>query len=136
MVHTQDPETGEKNAGLYRVQRFDNRTVGLHWQRHKTGAAHFEKAKKMGVKLPVAVTLGGDPATIYSASAPLPPGISEFVFAGFLRKVPVKLVKCLTSDLEVPAEAEIVIEGYADPEEPLTSSEEHTSELQSRQYLV
>lgn len=120
MVHTQDPETGERNAGMYRVQRFDKKSAGLHWQRHKTGAAHFEKAKKLGQKLPVAVTLGGDPATIYSASAPLPPGISEFVFAGFLRKEPVKLVKCLTNDLEVPAEAEIVIEGYADPEEPLT----------------
>ncbi|MCA1715426.1 MAG: UbiD family decarboxylase, partial [Actinobacteria bacterium] len=103
MVHTQDPETGERNAGMYRVQRFDKKTAGLHWQRHKTGAAHFEKAKKLGQKLPVAVTLGGDPATIYSASAPLPPGISEFVFAGFLRKEPVKLVKCLTNDLEVPA---------------------------------
>src|SRR5215211_798139 len=111
MVHTQDPETGERNAGMYRVQRFDKRTVGLHWQRHKTGAAHFEKAKKLGQRLPVAITLGGDPATIYSASAPLPPGISEFVFAGFLRKEPVKLIKCLTNDLEVPAEAEIVIEG-------------------------
>ncbi len=120
MVHTRDPDNGEKNAGMYRVQRFDKKTVGLHWQRHKTGAAHFEKAKKMGQKLPVAVTLGGDPATIYSASAPLPPGISEFVFAGFLRKEPVKLVKCVTHDLEVPAEAEIVIEGFADPEEPLT----------------
>ena len=120
MVHTRDPETGERNAGMYRVQRFDKKTVGLHWQRHKTGAAHFEKAKKMGQKLPVAVTLGGDPATIYSASAPLPPGISEFVFAGFLRKEPVRLAKCLTNDLEVPAEAEIVIEGYADPAEPLT----------------
>jgi 4-hydroxy-3-polyprenylbenzoate decarboxylase len=86
MVHTQDPETGERNAGMYRVQRFDKKTVGLHWQRHKTGAAHFDKAKKLGQKLPVAVTLGGDPATIYSASAPLPPGISEFVFAGFLRE--------------------------------------------------
>jgi 4-hydroxy-3-polyprenylbenzoate decarboxylase len=117
MVHTRDPENGERNAGMYRVQRFDRKTVGLHWQRHKTGAAHFEKAKKMGQMLPVAVTLGGDPATIYSASAPLPPGISEFVFAGFLRKDPVKLV---THDLEVPAEAEIVIEGFADPEEPLT----------------
>lgn len=120
MVHTRDPENGEKNAGMYRVQRFDKKTVGLHWQRHKTGAAHFEKAKQMGQKLPVAVTLGGDPATIYSASAPLPPGISEFVFAGFLRKEPVKLVKCVTHDLEVPAESEIVIEGFADPEEPLT----------------
>jgi 4-hydroxy-3-polyprenylbenzoate decarboxylase len=119
MVHTKDPETGERNAGMYRVQRFDRNTVGLHWQRHKTGAAHFEKAKKMGVKLPVAVTLGGDPATIYSASAPLPPGISEFMFAGFLRKEPVKMVKCVTHDIEVPAESEIVIEGYADPEEPL-----------------
>ena len=120
MVHTEDPQTGERNAGMYRVQRFDKRTVGLHWQRHKTGAAHFERAKKLGQKLPVAITLGGDPATIYSASAPLPPGISEFVFAGFLRKEPVKLVKCLTNDLEVPAEAEIVIEGYTDPEEPLS----------------
>lgn len=119
LVHTKDIETGERNAGMYRVQRFDDKHVGLHWQRHKTGAAHYEKAKQMGEKLPVAVTLGGDPATIFSASAPLPPGISEFMFAGFLRKEPVQMIKCVSHDIEVPAESEMVIEGFVDPEEPL-----------------
>lgn len=118
MVITKDPETGERNMGMYRMQVYDKNTTAMHWHRHKTGARHLEKAKQMGKKLEVAVALGGDPATIYSASAPLPDGIDEFLFAGFLRKKGVNLIKGKTVDLEVPAEAEIIIEGYIDPEEP------------------
>src|SRR3989449_4463498 len=86
--------------------------------------------------MPVAIALGGDPASIYAASAPLPPTIDEFLFAGFLRREPVRLAKAVTSELEVPAEAELVLEGYIDPREELVRSEEHTSELQSRLHLV
>lgn len=119
LVITRDPETGERNVGMYRVQVLDRTTTALHWQRHKTGARHFEKARRLGRRLEVAVALGGDPALIYSATAPLPEGLDEFLFAGFLRRQGVELVKARTVDLEVPAGAEIVLEGYVDPAEPL-----------------
>lgn len=118
-VVSKDPQSGLRNIGMYRVQVFDEKTAGLHWQRHKGGAAHHEKYRKTGGKMEVAVVLGGDPATIYSASAPLPPVVDEWFFSGFLRKKPVDLVKCKTVDLEVPAQAEIVLEGYVDLNEPL-----------------
>lgn len=119
MVHTIHPLTGSTNVGMYRMQIIDGVTTGMHWQRHKTGANHFEAWKKTGKKMPVSVTLGGDPVYTYAATAPLPENISEYILAGFLRKKKVKLVKCITNELFVPADADIVIEGYVDPaEEP------------------
>jgi 4-hydroxy-3-polyprenylbenzoate decarboxylase len=119
MVVTKDPTTAIRNVGLYRVMVQGPRELAMHWQRHKVGAAHWREMAERGEKMPVAIVLGADPASMYAASAPLPPNIDEFLFAGFLRKAPVQLTKCLTSDLDVPAEAEIVIEGYIDPSEPL-----------------
>ena len=119
LVITKDPESGIRNVGMYRVQKMDRRTTAMHWQRHKTGARHFELARRKGERLEVAVVLGGDPATIFSATAPLPPAIDEFIFTGFLRRRPMELVKAVTVDLEVPAEADIVLEGYVDPTEDL-----------------
>jgi 4-hydroxy-3-polyprenylbenzoate decarboxylase len=119
MVITRDPGRGTRNVGMYRVQQMGKRHLAMHWQRHKTGAAHWRELAARGEKMPVAIALGGDPAAIYSGSAPLPPGIDEFLFAGFLRRSPVELVSAITSDLEVPAEAEIVIEGEIDPAEEL-----------------
>jgi len=118
-VFTKDPVTGARNVGMYRLQYFDDRTLGMHWQIHKGGAEHHRRAEDSatGRKMEVAVALGGDPAMIYAASAPLPPGVDEVVFAGWLRGAPVELVKCRTVDVEVPAEAEIVLEGYVDPVE-------------------
>lgn len=115
MVFTKDPETGIRNCGMYRMQVYDERTTGMHWHMHKDGARHYRKAEAMGKRLEVAVAIGSDPATIYSATAPLPEGIDEMLFAGFLRQEPVELVKCETVDLEVPANAEIVLEGYCEP---------------------
>lgn len=115
MVITKDPETGQRNIGMYRLHVYDKRTTGMHWHLHKDGARHAQKAG--GKRLEAAVALGGDPATIYSASAPLPPAIPELMFSGFLRKAPVELVKCKTVDIEVPATAEFVIEGYIDTTE-------------------
>ena len=118
-VITRDPVSGVRNVGLYRVQVLGKNELAMHWQRHKVGAAHWREMAARGEKMPVAIALGGDPASIYAASAPLPPSIDEFLFAGFLRGEPVRLAKAVTSDLEVPAEAEIVLEGYVDPAEPL-----------------
>ncbi len=118
MVHTKHPETGSTNTGMYRMQVIDRRSTGMHWQRHKTGASHFEAWKLTGRKMPVSVTLGGDPVYAYCATAPLPENISEYILAGFLRKKKVRLVKCLTNEIYVPADADIVIEGYVDPAEP------------------
>jgi 4-hydroxy-3-polyprenylbenzoate decarboxylase len=118
-VITKDPVSGIRNVGMYRMQVMDRNTTGMHWQRHKTGASHFQLAKERGEKLEVAVAIGGDPATIFSATAPLPPVIDEFIFTGFLRRKPMELVKGITVDLEVPAEADIVLEGYVDPSEDL-----------------
>jgi 4-hydroxy-3-polyprenylbenzoate decarboxylase len=118
-VFTKDPVTGARNVGMYRLQVFDERTLGMHWQIHKGGAEHHRRAEEAGTSrsMDVAVALGGDPAMIYAASAPLPPGVDEVVFAGWLRGAPVELVKCRTVDVEVPAQAEIVLEGYVDPAE-------------------
>lgn len=118
-VYTRDPETGERNMGMYRMQVLDKTSTGMHWQTHKHGTEHYRKAKKLGVRLPVAVALGGDPALTYGATAPLPPGFDEVMFCGYIRRERVRLVKCRTVDLEVPADAEIVLEGYVDPSEPL-----------------
>jgi 4-hydroxy-3-polyprenylbenzoate decarboxylase len=120
LVITKDPESGDYNIGMYRMQVFDKNTTGMHWQRHKTGAKHLEKAKKLGKKLEVAVALGGDPALSYAATAPIPPipGINEFSLTGFLRGKSLELCKGITVDLEVPSQAEFILEGYVDPNEP------------------
>lgn len=118
-VITKDPDTGARNIGMYRMQVIDKKTTAMHWQIHKTGARHFRRAKELGKKLEVAVALGGDPALTYAATAPLPDGIDEWMFAGFLRKQSVGTVRCKTVDLEVPADADFVLEGYVDPSEPL-----------------
>lgn len=117
-VLSRDPKTGKRNVGMYRLQVFDDQTLGMHWQRHKGGAEHQRVARDIGAeKIPVAVALGGDPAIIWSGSAPLPPDIDELMLAGWLRGKSVELVKCVSQPLEVPADAEIVIEGYVDPRE-------------------
>ena len=118
-VITRDPKTGVRNVGMYRVQVLEKDLLAMHWQRHKVGAAHWREMAARGERMPVAIALGGDPASIYCASAPLPPNIDEYLFAGFLRRKPVHLAKAVTVDLLVPAEAELVIEGYVDPAEPL-----------------
>ncbi len=119
MVHTVHPTTGKTNVGMYRMQILDKNTTAMHWQRHKTGANHFEEWKKINKKMPVTVALGGDPVYTYSATAPLPENIDEYILAGFLRKKKVKMVKCITNDLYVPFDADIIIEGYVDPAEDL-----------------
>ena len=119
MVISKDPRRGIRNVGMYRVQVLGPRTLAMHWQRHKVGAAHWREMAEKGEKMSVVIAIGADPASVYSASAPLPPTIDEFLFAGFLRKSPVSLAKAVTSDLEVPTEAEFVIEGYIDPGEAL-----------------
>ena len=106
-----------RNVGLYRMQVYDKKTTGMHWHIHKDGAHFFHEFKKQGKIMECAVAIGADPAVCYSASAPLPFGIDEFLFAGFIRKSPVSLVKCKTVDLEIPATAEIVLEGFIDPSE-------------------
>lgn len=118
-VITRDPTTGVRNVGMYRIQVIGRNEVAMHWQRHKGAAAHWQEMAARGETMPVAFALGGDPASIYAASAPLPPSIDEFLFAGFLRSEPVRLAKAWASDLEVPAEAEMVFEGYIDPREEL-----------------
>lgn len=113
LVITRDPENGSRNVGMYRMHVYDNQTTGMHWQVHKDGAEHFRRLPKgSGKKLEVAVAIGADPAAMFSAACPLPGGIDEFMLAGFIRRQPVRLVKCKTVDLEVPAEAEFVLEGY------------------------
>ena len=119
LVITEDPARGIRNVGMYRIQVLGRNELAMHWQRHKVGAAHWREMAERGERMPVVIAIGGDPASIYSGSAPLPPTIDEFLFAGFLRKRPVELAKAVTCDLAVPAEAEIVIEGYIDPAEPL-----------------
>jgi 4-hydroxy-3-polyprenylbenzoate decarboxylase len=119
MVHTIHPETGKTNVGMYRMQVLDKNTTAMHWQRHKTGANHFEAWKKINRKMPVSVALGGDPVYTYAATAPLPENISEYILAGFLRKKKVRMVRCLTNELFVPCDADIIIEGYVDPAEEL-----------------
>lgn len=117
MVFTKDPETGRQNCGMYRIHIYDKVTTGMHWHIHKDGARHYEKYKRLGKRMPAAIAVGSDPAVIYSACAPLPESIDEMLFAGFLRKEPVEMVRCITSDIEVPANSELVIEGYLEPGE-------------------
>ncbi|MDQ7834200.1 MAG: menaquinone biosynthesis decarboxylase [Humidesulfovibrio sp.] len=117
VVFTKNPETGVRNAGMYRMQVYDKNTTGMHWHRHKGGAYHYHLAEKLGKRLEVAVAIGPDPAVTYAATAPIPDEIDEMLFAGFLRNQPVELVKCKTVDLEVPATSQFVLEGYVDPKE-------------------
>lgn len=121
MVITRDPVRGIRNVGMYRVMQTGKATLAMHWQRHKVGAAHWREMAERGERMPVCIALGADPPSMYSASAPLPPNVDEFLFAGFLRKAPVSLAKAVTCDLDVPAEADFVIEGYVDPAEPLVT---------------
>ena len=116
-VHTRDPDTGERNVGMYRMQVYDDRSTGMHWQVHKVGARHGKRYYERAERMPVAVTLGGDPAYTFAATAPLPDGLDEILFAGFCRKKSVELVKCETIDLEVPADVDFVLEGYVQPGE-------------------
>ena len=115
LVFTKDMETGIRNIGTYRMQVFDGRTTGMHWQRHKGGAQHHRIAERLKRRLAVSVALGPDPALAYSATAPMPEGLDELMLAGFLRRERVELVKCVTNDLEVPANSQIVLEGYVEP---------------------
>lgn len=119
IVITKNPENGARNLGAYRMQVFDNQTTAMHWQTHKDGTGHFHMFRKKNGpgRFEAAVALGADPITMYSATAPLPPDRDELLLAGFLRDRPVDIVKCRTVDLEVPAESEIVLEGYVDTEE-------------------
>lgn len=150
VVITRDPRSGIRNLGVYRLQKYNNNTTGMHWHKHHDGARNFEEARRMvsensngngkgihseppnygtvfeaaapatgksGKRVEVACVLGAEPAVTYAATAPLPPDIDELVFAGFLRRNPVKLVKCVSIDLEVPANAEIVLEGYVEQSE-------------------
>jgi 4-hydroxy-3-polyprenylbenzoate decarboxylase len=117
LTHTRHPETGARNLGMYRLQRHDARTVGMHWQIHKDSNAHHAVAERRGERLPVAIAFGCDPVVTYAASAPLPADIDEYLFAGFLRSERVELVDCLTVPLQVPANAQIVLEGWLEPGE-------------------
>ena len=116
MVFSRNPITGKRNCGTYRMQVFDERTTGMHWQTHKQGAEHYRRLRQEGraTRMEVAVAIGADPATMYSGILPLPPDLDEMLFAGFVRKKPVEMVRCVTVDLEVPANAEIVLEGHVD----------------------
>lgn len=111
VVITKDPESGRRNVGMYRMQIYDSKTAGLHWHIHKDGSGHFRKHKE-GEEMPVAVSIGPDPITTYCATAPLPDGVDELMLSGFLRQRPLRVVKCITCDLEVPAESQFVLEGY------------------------
>jgi 4-hydroxy-3-polyprenylbenzoate decarboxylase len=119
LVITRDPDTGTRNVGCYRMQVIDERTTFMHWQLHKTGARHWRRYVELKKRMPVAVAIGGDPVYTFASTAPLPDGIDEFMFAGFLRKKSIELVKCQTNDLEVPADCDFVLEGFVEPEEKL-----------------
>ncbi len=116
-VHTRDPESGARNVGCYRMQIFDDRATAMHWQVHKVGARHGKVYYERNERMPVAVTLGGDPALSFAATAPLPDGLDEILFAGFLRRKSIEMVKCKTVDLEVPADVDFVLDGYVQPGE-------------------
>jgi len=118
-VVTKDPDTGERNVGMYRIQIYDECTTGMHWQLQKVGARHGRRYYQTGTRMPVSIFIGGDPVFAFCATAPLPDGLDEFLLAGYLRKKSIPLIKCETNDLEVPANADFVIEGYVDPTEPL-----------------
>src|SRR3954467_7202803 len=117
LTHTKHPETGKRNLGLYRLQQHGHDTLGMHWQIHKDSTAHHAVAERLRQRLPVAVAIGADPVVSYAASAPLPGDIDEYLFAGFLRGERVEMVDCLTVPLQVPAQAQIVLEGYLEPGE-------------------
>jgi len=117
MVFSRDPRNGATNVGMYRLQVYDSKTCGMHWHLHKGGAEHLRKMAERGERLPVSIAIGGGPAEVFSAACPLPPDIYEMMFAGLLRGDAVRMVKSRTNDLMVPAEAEIVLEGYVDPAE-------------------
>src|SRR5688572_4224716 len=117
LVFTRDPETGMRNIGTYRMQVYDGRTTGMHWQRHKGGAQHHRVAERMGKRLEVAVALSPEPILAYAATAPMPEGLDELLLAGFLGRRRIELVKAVSVDLEVPASAHIVLEGYVEPGE-------------------
>lgn len=117
LVFTKDPDNGQQNVGMYRMQVYDGKTTGMHWHLHKDGKEIYEKYRKLGKRMPVSVALGCDPTIIYAATAPLPKMIDEMIFAGYLKKRPVELVKCITNDIYVPAQAEFILEGYVDLEE-------------------
>src|ERR1044072_8864292 len=120
IIHTRDPHTKSRNVGMYRMQVFGPTLSGMHWHKHKVSARHFNEYKKLGKRMPVAVALGGDPVYAYSATAPLPDNVDEYMLAGFLRKKKVELVKCITQpEIEVPADADFVIEGYVDPNDEM-----------------
>lgn len=120
VIHTKDPNTNTRNVGMYRMQVFGPDLTGMHWHKHKVSAKHFSEYKKLSKRMPVAVALGGDPVYAYSATAPLPENVDEYMLAGFLRKKKVELVKCITQpEIEVPADADFVIEGYVDPSDEL-----------------
>jgi 4-hydroxy-3-polyprenylbenzoate decarboxylase len=118
-IHTRHPETGDRNIGMYRVQLYGPRLAAMHWHMHHDGARHFRAYQKKKEKMPLAIALGGESVLPYSATAPLPPGVEELLFAGFLNGSGIELVQCKTIDLQVPANSEIVIEGYVDPNEKL-----------------
>jgi 4-hydroxy-3-polyprenylbenzoate decarboxylase len=117
LVFTRDPETGTRNIGVYRMQVFDGRTTGMHWQRHKGGAQHYRVAERLGRRLEVAVALSPEPILAYCATAPMPEGLDELLLGGFLSRRRIEVVKCVTVDLEVPASSHIVLEGYVEPGE-------------------
>ena len=120
IIHTKDPTTNSRNVGMYRMQVFGPTLTGMHWHKHKVSAKHFNEYKKLNKKMPVAVALGGDPVYAYSATAPLPENVDEYMLAGFLRKKKVELVKCISQpEVEVPADADFIIEGYIDPGDEL-----------------
>ena len=120
IIHTKDPNTNQRNVGMYRMQVFGPTVTAMHWHKHKVSAKHFSEYKKLGIKMPVAVALGGDPVYAYAATAPLPENVDEYMLAGFLRKKSVELVKCITqTGVEVPADADFVIEGYVDPNDEM-----------------
>lgn len=120
VIHTKDPNTNSRNVGMYRLQIFGPTLTGMHWHKHKVSAKHFNEYKKLKMRMPVAVALGGDPVYAYSATAPLPENVDEYMLAGFLRKKKVELVKCISQpEIEVPADADFIIEGYVDPNDEL-----------------
>ena len=120
IIHTKDPSTNSRNVGMYRMQLFGPTLTGMHWHKHKVSAKHFAEYKKLNKRMPVAVALGGDPVYAYSATAPLPENVDEYMLAGFLRKKKVELVKCISQPgVEVPADADFIIEGYVDPNDDL-----------------
>lgn len=119
MVFTKNPASGKQNCGMYRMQMFDQNTTGMHWHIHKDGSQHYRRYREKCEKMPVCVAIGADPASMYTATAPLPEDIDEMLFAGFLRRKAVRLAKATLSDMLIPADAEIILEGYVDPNEDL-----------------